>query len=1191
MLSAAVGTAGEASTSPADDLRPSASQTRQRPLIGDHIVSRASVPEWTPLTPVTRPIGRGGAAIAHDPSRDLIILFGGTQELIAGGQAFNETWVRGAGAFSWTRLSTVGPPSPRTHSAGAVNAKHDKFVIFGGTDFMGVANSETWMLDLATLEWRAVSTPVVPGARYGHAMVYDDSSDRIIMFGGANYSSSSSKYLYDNATWSFDLVNSTWSPLATAGQPVVRMFHSLALDTTGRALAIFGGITGQYGSQEISDPSVLFLANLSWTTNLPTPYPSERYGSAMAYDPSRGMVYVFGGATGSGTELNDTWSLDPSSLTWSLLSPLTRPIGTPNDRLFYDKTTGGLFMHRVWSVSEWLEEPWFFDPSVPTWNREHPEARSAHASGYSTKEDKILVFSGSFGGLFNETWKYDPSNNSWERLAPPQAPAARAQGRIVYLPDHDRFILFGGQTASTLLSDTWEFDPKNVTWTRRNPTMSPSPRTGHGMVYDSQSRRVILFGGSSMTDETWSYDYSSDEWKILSTNLPPVPRENPYMTYDTRRDLSFLFGGSTGTTDSDNETWTFDYESSTWSKLKPGRSPEGGNGGAIAYDEIADRMVVHESCCVEGYPGKLNGTWVYDPLNTTWSPLNTSTNPRWRHGHSMAYAPAHERLFTFGGINTTAAWLVMDDVWSLSLDLRTPRPPRVVETAPRNGTSGVSVWENVTVRFDLRMDPAATAGSISLNPPVVGPAVDVNGTLLRWTHLTPLSNCTPYSATISRNATSEGGVKMSSPFTFSFTTACPPPQKRPVVQFTVPSSGATGVATSQNISVRFDQPMEPNSTAGSISVFPPVAGSAVSVSGSGLYLNHTAPLVFCKSYNVTVSTNATAANGERMERPYDFSFVTECGPIPERPRVLGTSPANGSADVDRSTDVTVYFSLAMEPTSTATAFLIAPSVAGGQADVSGTTLRYSHTARFEPRTHYTVTIDAGATAANGMSLVAPYSFEFITVEVPPPPPPPPPAAPTIVLVSPPDGANDVPIGTTLSIIFSEPMDRDSVHSAIFTSPPIVLNYSWSNDWTSVSGVPATPLAYSTNYTVSVTKQASSAAGAILAKEFVWSFTTSVEPEAPPSGPGPGDVWAVVGYYSGAAASAAVAGVVMILAMKRRRRGLEKKAMPDLSDSREADGSEPPAPSPAVPVSAVPARQDEDRRIVAARRAAGRRQGR
>jgi hypothetical protein len=159
----------------------------------------------------------------------------------------------------------------------------------------------------------------------------------------------------------------------------------------------------------------------------------------MAYDPSRGMVYVFGGATGSGTELNDTWSLDPSSLTWSLLSPLTRPIGTPNDRLFYDKTTGGLFMHRVWSVSEWLEEPWFFDPSVPTWNREHPEARSAHASGYSTKEDKILVFSGSFGGLFNETWKYDPSNNSWERLAPPQAPAARAQGRIVYLPDHDRF--------------------------------------------------------------------------------------------------------------------------------------------------------------------------------------------------------------------------------------------------------------------------------------------------------------------------------------------------------------------------------------------------------------------------------------------------------------------------------------------------------------------------------------------------------------------------------------------------------------------------------------------------------------------------------------------------------------------------------------------------------------------------------
>ncbi|MEE9237841.1 MAG: kelch repeat-containing protein, partial [Thermoplasmata archaeon] len=134
------------------------------------------------------------------------------------------------------------------------------------------------------------------------------------------------------------------------------------------------------------------------------------------------------------------------------------------------------------------------------------------------------------------------------------------------------------------------------TWTDVNPAPRPSPRFYHAMAYDSESDRVVLFGGFVVTDppeaevgdDTWAYDVNTDTW----TNMDPVSRPSPRfyhaMAYDSESDRVVLFGGSTATTFSD-ETWTYDLNTNTWTDVTPAVGPSGRANQGMAYDAESDR--------------------------------------------------------------------------------------------------------------------------------------------------------------------------------------------------------------------------------------------------------------------------------------------------------------------------------------------------------------------------------------------------------------------------------------------------------------------------------------------------------------------------------------------------------------------------------------------------------------------------
>lgn len=146
-----------------------------------------------------------------------------------------------------------------------------------------------------------------------------------------------------------------------------------------------------------------------------------------------------------------------------------------------------------------------------------------------------------------------PLSSDWVDLMPSVKPSARFLPAMAYDSQSYRTILFGGAPdIGTFSYETWSYDSQTNTWTIMNPTSNPSARLLHAMAYDSQSDRIILFGGRvsvsylGVNGETWAYDYNANVWTNRNPTYAPSARYGHAMAYDSQSDRVILFGGYTG---------------------------------------------------------------------------------------------------------------------------------------------------------------------------------------------------------------------------------------------------------------------------------------------------------------------------------------------------------------------------------------------------------------------------------------------------------------------------------------------------------------------------------------------------------------------------------------------------------------------------------------------------------------------
>ncbi|MFW9892725.1 MAG: Kelch repeat-containing protein [Candidatus Thorarchaeota archaeon] len=298
---------------------------------------------------------------------------------------------------------------------------------------------------------------------------------------------------------------------------------------------------------------------------------------------------------------------------------------------------------------------------------------------YDSESDVAILFGGTTGPVtqivFNDTWAYDYDSDTWTNKSPSVAPSARLACQYAYDSESDKFILFSGAiggTTETHFNDTWAYDYDTNTWTELSPSVMPDPRRYGCMAYDSESDRIILFGGihyeGGTIGDTWAYDYNTNTWEEMSPSVAPSSRFYPVMAYDSESDKIILFSGAFTSRD----TWAYDYNTNTWENMNPETEPDDGV-AHMAYDSEKDLCVLFGGLNEEDEVN--NVTWTYDYNSNMWSNASVSTCPCARERGALVYDIESDVTVLYGGMGPGNWDELLNDTWSLELSEPTTTPP------------------------------------------------------------------------------------------------------------------------------------------------------------------------------------------------------------------------------------------------------------------------------------------------------------------------------------------------------------------------------------------------------------------------------------------------------------------------------------------------------------------------------------
>jgi hypothetical protein len=238
----------------------------------------------------------------------------------------------------------------------------------------------------------------------------------------------------------------------------------------------------------------------------------------MAYDPAIGKLVLYGGE-GYSHLFGDTWTYDGE--TWTQQHPATRPVLTGTLSMAYVPDIARLFLFGspdTVGPSTPRLETWTYNGT--TWTRESsaglpPFLIQGGPIVYDAAVKKFVLYTNSPGP--RETWTYD--RTAWAKQATAPISNLYCCMAMAYDTSVGQTVLFGGLALATEsqaeetrsgagspLNDTWTYN--GTSWTKQSPSAAPPPRSYTAMAFDSTLNGLVLFGGDSGSGEladTWIY--------------------------------------------------------------------------------------------------------------------------------------------------------------------------------------------------------------------------------------------------------------------------------------------------------------------------------------------------------------------------------------------------------------------------------------------------------------------------------------------------------------------------------------------------------------------------------------------------------------------------------------------------------------------------------------------------------------
>ncbi len=299
----------------------------------------------------------------------------------------------------------------------------------------------------------------------------------------------------------------------------------------------------------------------------------------------------------------------------------------------------------------------------------------------------------------------------------------------------------------------------------------------------------------------------------------------------------------------------------------------------------------------------------------------------------------------------------------------------------------------------------------------------------------------------------------------------------PVLLTTTPANGTRWDGSP--VVFAFNEPM----AAAELAVTPALAGTTT-LDGADVIFTPAAPPAANTRYHFSF-VEATAASGAAAASVLDL-ILQSTGPL----AVLSTQPADGAADVDPHTPITVVFNRPVVPlvgiaeqASLPQPLDFSPSLAGSGQWVSTSVYQFTPAQSLAAATTYAVRV-APLTAVDGSTLADAARFSFST------------STPIVVEVSP--AGILVPPDTQVTVTFSQAMDRASTEAAFKLqsegTPSIAGSFGWDATQTVLTFTPDERLPFGNLFAVEIaaTALAQSQAGGL---REGWSSEFTVVPTA------------------------------------------------------------------------------------------------
>ena len=629
-------------------------------------VLRKTEAQWREVNIGNKPSPRIFHSMTYLPSRNKVVLFGGYK--LDTGNFSNETWEWDVETGIWRdRTPITISPSPRYWASMTTDLSAGKVLLFGGVDQNNTYKNDFWEWDSFAGTWiQHTFDGTEPEKRVGSSMIYDPYRNKVILSGGLTYDDVTVELKSD--VWEFDRKSITWSKVIPGNDiflPVGRYLHSMVYCQSCNSVIMFGGSTDYNEPEPINDMWMWDGKNWAEIDVEGVEIPLQTLGSSIVYDRLKNQI-IFHGSAG------DVWEFEFTGSTTGKWSKVQNEGIKPSERfttnaMAYD---GKRNLAIVFGDSEGKDDIWQYELDSERWiertvRDEKPSIRREHAMVYDSSRNRTVLFGGSDSenAHLNDLWEWDGIN--WAHIEPEgNKPLGRRGHRLVFDESINKTVLFGGYSSQTqFCNETWEWD--GINWTQRTgdicsgtecslcgtETVCPPGRYFHAMTYDNLNERIVLFGGErgglSFLNDSW--EWNGNQWEIIDDGNYPN-RDGHSMTYDVIDQTVVLFGGREFDEDQNkthftNDLWVLDED--LWITVSPiSERPSPRHRSSMVWDDSRKKILLFG-----GNSGAQNGeTWEWNGKKSKWKRMFvTGAAPSARYSHEMVYDNVRERVLLFGG--------------------------------------------------------------------------------------------------------------------------------------------------------------------------------------------------------------------------------------------------------------------------------------------------------------------------------------------------------------------------------------------------------------------------------------------------------------------------------------------------------------------------------------------------------------